>query len=197
MAKRQRRSEEWWANHPQVMRCAASYKSNGQQCRMEAAPGANVCNQHGALAPQVQAAAAARIKMSVEDAVIRLHAMLDDPAVDARDKIKILHDLLDRGGLGATSKVLVGVAEVDPVEALFQSLLADPNALGPATPTEHVLSPEIAALNAGADPQEAEADLGDVVDAEVVEDDPHTVRVEESMSSRPPKHIRDALDRLI
>jgi hypothetical protein len=40
-----------------------------------------------------------------------------------------------------------------------------------------------------------------VVDAELVEEEPevspHTVRVVEAMSATPPKHVREALERLI
>ena len=143
MASRKTHSEQWWEDNPHILRCTAHYKSNGMQCRHEAAPGTNVCNQHGALIPAVQAKAAARIQMSVDDAVKRLHAMLDDGNVDARDKIKILHDLLDRGGLGATSKVLVGVGQIDPVEQLFASILNTPGMLTEA-PAQHQLEPEYA-----------------------------------------------------
>ena len=83
------------------------YKSEGQQCRKEASPGTNVCNQHGALIPAAQAKAATRIQMSVDDAVKRLHSMRDDANVYARDKIKILHDVLDRGGLEMVARYLL------------------------------------------------------------------------------------------
>lgn len=46
-----------------------------------------------------------------------------------REKVKILHDLLDRGELGATSRHFVGICELDPVESLFLDLLSMPGAL--------------------------------------------------------------------
>ncbi len=75
-------SEQWWANHAPdyLLRCTAHYKSTGERCRREAIPGASVCDQHGGLVPAVQAAAAARIGMSLDDAVKRLQAMLNDPS---------------------------------------------------------------------------------------------------------------------
>ena len=127
-------SEDWWENHKpaHILRCSANYKT-GDRCRREALPGTSVCGSHGGLVPAVQAKAAARIGMSLDDAVKRLRAMLDDDSVENREKVKILHDLLDRGGLGAVSKVAVGVGGIggaaDPVERLFMDILSDPNAL--------------------------------------------------------------------
>lgn len=116
--------------------------------------------------------------------------MLDDPDVDAHAKIKIATDMLDRAGLNATEKHLVGVGEVDAVEALFARILNDPNGLAPATSVQYAPSPEFAALNAAADPQEALED--DIVEGEVVEDESST----ESMTTKPPPHIRRDLERL-
>lgn len=194
-------SERWWSeNAPaHVVRCTAQYKSTGERCRREAAPGTNVCNQHGARIPAVQAAAARRIQMTVDDAVKRLHGMLDDPDVEARDKIKILQDLLDRGGLGATSKVLVGVASADPVERLFQDLLTTPGALNDPSAAPPEPDPLILELNR----QALDYADDDIVDAELVEDDPRhpatIAAVEEKLraSAKMPKHIREGLRRLL
>lgn len=207
-------SEDWWATQKpaHVTRCTSNLKSGGR-CRREAAPGAPVCNRHGAQLPVVQQAAATRIGMSLDDAVKRLREMLDDGSVEARDKIKILHDLLDRGGLSATSKVVVGVGAVDPVETLFRDILSDPNALAPAQPTTPALpagdSRPATFSDAGDDPAWEDVvgreigsdDAEDVVDAEVVEDrsddDPHWIVVTGTKSDRPPtKRLRDDLERL-
>lgn len=203
MAKH-RRSEAWWANHPEVLRCTAHYKSTGERCGVTAAPGTNVCNQHGALIPAVQAAAAQRIGMSVDDAVKRLHAMLDDESVEAREKIKILHDLLDRGGLGATQKHLVGVGTLDPVERLFADILGDPNALADPTAMQVTALPppdpaqallDAAEEGSGRDTWRGRENGADVVVGEVVDGTPaHTVVGE---MPKTPKHIREALERLI
>lgn len=128
--------------------------------------------------------------MSVDEASKKLIAWLGDPAVEMRERIKIAHDLLDRGGLGATSKMLLGVVTEDPVEKLFRDILTQPGALAPYKPIA-----------------EEWALLGDVVDAEVIEEaqiaslglpahstapalegrekPAHTVYVSESMSSAP------------
>ncbi|WP_123388705.1 hypothetical protein [Nocardioides aurantiacus] len=206
-------NEDWWATAPtHVLRCTANYKT-GDRCRREALLGTNVCGSHGGLAPAVQQAAATRIQMSVDDAVKRLHSMLDDTTVEAREKVKILHDLLDRGGLGATSKVLVGVGPADPIETLFRDLLADPDATydprtvhPPPSPTAYTPPaldddatdqnprPALPARQIAADDPE------DVIDALVVEGEPHpshTVHVEGNLSHRPPKWLADDLARLI
>lgn len=166
---------------------------DGSQCRREAVPGTNVCNEHGALTPAVQASAALRIQMSVDDAVKRLHEMLDDSAVDARDKIKILHDLLDRGGLGATSKVLVAVGQIDPVEKLFASILSGPN----ATYDPHVVQPKQITRDAAQEALDAVEDVPDwdgflARRGPVSRDDV----VVERVSTLPPKHILEDLERL-
>ncbi|WP_299052162.1 hypothetical protein [uncultured Nocardioides sp.] len=205
--RRKSHGDEWWAKHPEVVRCNGTIISTGEQCRTEAHPGASVCFKHGANLPAVREKAARRIGTSLDDAVRRLQAMLDDPATEPRDKIRILHDLLDRGGLGATSKVLLGVTEVDPVEDLFRRMLAEPGTLVDARYADEQpeASDEVfAALNRAADRDGADEDLiGDVVDAELVEDDPapsspdrHFVHETRSMSDRPPTHIRRDLERL-
>lgn len=195
-----------------MLRCSAHYKSNRQQCQVAAAPGTNVCNQHGALIPAVQAKAATRIGMSVDDAVKRLLQMIDDPNTDNRDKIKVLHDLLDRGGLAATSKHLVGVVTKDPVEELFARLLADPAALEAPAQQQIGYDAEQAALDAGAEggrwdgtfaPARPFSDRDDVVDAEVVEDvaPPRLARAARKPAPRSKTatapHIRAALESLL
>lgn len=135
MGRKITRSELWWEllAKPTDVRCEAHYKS-GSRCRREAIAGGNVCGQHGGSIPAVRAKAAARIGNAADEMVKRLHAMLDDPSVDAREKVKIAQDMLDRAGLNATEKLLVGMGEVDTVERLFRDLLSDPSNLAPTAP---------------------------------------------------------------
>ncbi|MCW2738884.1 hypothetical protein [Nocardioides sp.] len=188
-------SEDWWdmLAPPTVLRCEGHYKQDGKQCRREAVPGANVCGQHGGLIPVVRDRAAARMGNAADDMVQRLLAWLDDPGVDARDKVKIAQDMLDRAGLNATGKLLVGIGAVDPVEALFRNILNDPNGLAPAQPIAHQPSPEVLAWNLEA-LDEDEPD--DIVEAEVVEDSAPTAPSDETMKTTPPPHIRRDLERL-
>jgi hypothetical protein len=207
---RKTHTEAWWENAPAyVIRCIGHYK-DGTPCRTEAHPGATVCHKHGAAAPAVQAAAATRIQYSVDEAAQRLVDWMKDDNVDMRERVKIAHDLLDRGGLGAMSKHLVGVAQVDPVEALFRSIAADPAGLTTPEPVQAKVI-QIDAAQAAIDAREEGPDwdelfgpenrlLGtdDVVDAVLVDDNelpPNTVRVEGSMSHNPPKWLADDLER--
>lgn len=204
MSKRKTHGEEWWSTAPaHVLRCTGKNRVNGERCKSEALPGTSVCERHGALIPAVLASAATRIQMSVDDAAKKLLAMVEDPAVEARDKVKILHDLLDRGGLAPTSKHLVGVVgSSDPVERLFLDILSDPNglldprALPPPGPREFDAAQ--AAIDAAEGDSDYEDLISDVVEAELVEDAPARPESHERQRNPaiPPKHIRDALEEL-
>lgn len=173
-----RHSEDWWANHApgHVLRCTAKLKRDGSRCRREAIPGGNICTQHGGLAPAAQAAAAVKIRMSVLDAVEQLHEMLKDPAVAPREKITILHDLLNRGGLSATSKHLISVEPEDPLDQLIRGILSDPEGLDrtPRVEIEQTTRPAPAAIDAAAEAHQTPfgwyGDAEGIVDAELVEE---------------------------
>jgi hypothetical protein len=189
MARRRTHTEKWWeAAPPHILRCAGHNKVNGERCKSEAAPGTTVCDRHGALIPVVQAAAAQRIQMSVDEAAKHLVDWMGDTSVDMRERVKIAHDLLDRGGLAATQKHLVGIGTTgDAVETLFMDLLSTPGMLDDPAPVQ--------ALPAG------ESADDDIVDAEVVEEPtpakPKPAPAKPKRDSvRPPKHIRDDLERL-
>ncbi|MCB0908227.1 MAG: hypothetical protein KDB63_14025 [Nocardioidaceae bacterium] len=140
----------------------------------------------------------------MEDAADVVREIMNDPNQSGRDRLAAAAHVMKL--LGMEKERHEVTVSVDPIEDLFRRVLTAPGGLDSATPGSALESPEIAALNARADPQaivEAEAtDVADVVDVEWVEQDPdpddaHTVHVAESMSSRPPKHIREALERLI
>ncbi|NPC97891.1 hypothetical protein [Nocardioides sp. zg-DK7169] len=145
--------------------------------------------------------------MSVEDAAKALRELAFDENGDARVRLKAIQDLLDRGGLAPTSKVLQGVATDDPIEKLFRNILSDPNVYAPPRPVHvEALPPardeaqerldraqrasEWEDLIGVADDSEEDL-IGDVVDAELVEEPEAPV-----VSSRPPKHILRDLERL-
>lgn len=215
MARRKTHTEKWWAAAaPHVLRCTGQNKTDGSRCRAEASPGTTVCDRHGALIPVVQQAAARRIQMSVDEAAQRLIEWLNDNDVEMRERVKIAHDLLDRGGLGATSRHLVGVVgSGDPVETLFQDLLSDPRMFAEQKhsappPLQDAAQAALDAREAGPSPadlfgwESGSDEPEDVVDAELVEDPdelpPKTVRVTGSKSDRPPKWLEeDLLRRLI
>lgn len=189
-------SEDWWVMlaPPSAVRCEA-HVQDGSRCRREAIAGANVCRQHGGAIPAVRAKAAARIGNAADQMVKRLQGMLDDPSVEARDKIKIAQDLLDRAGLNATEKLIVGVGEIDPVERLFRDLLADPANLAPVQPEPRQVDAEFEAYNRVA--LEAYGGDEDIVDAEVVEEPASRPSPAPSgrRGTKPPKHIREGVER--
>lgn len=194
-----RHSEDWWEliAPPTAVRCEA-HVQDGSRCRRESIAGANVCRQHGGAIPAVRERAAARIGNAADEMVQRLQAWLDDPAVEMKDKVKIAQDMLDRAGLNATGKMLIGVGQVDPVERLFRDLLADPSGLAPSQPVPHQPSPEQLELNRQAleaygDDDDPVVVRGQVIEAATLPSPARTQR----KGTAPPKHIREALERLI
>ena len=203
-----RRSEEWWATAPShIIRCSGQKPSSGERCAREAIAGGTVCRIHGGTLPAVQAAAATRIGLMADAAVTALEGILQDPDADDRDKFAVARDILDRAGLGATNKLLVGIGQVDPVERLFMDILGDPNGLAapvqaeaerpalPASPTYRGDGEDSPLLHWDS----GFCGFGEVVDAEVVEDAPvpRHEPVEAKGSSRPPRWLEDDLKRLI
>lgn len=209
MARRKTHTESWWeANtNPAILRCTARYKSNGERCRSEALDGTTVCYKHGGAAPQVVAKAAVRIQMTADAAAAYMRGVLEDPNVSDREKIVAAKDILDRAGLGGTQKHLVGVAQLDPVEQLFQDILSTPGALADPSAVQVRALPASDPAQEAVDAAEREffTDDGDddllgepdIVDAEVVEErSPAKVEAERAASRRrssgTPKHIREA-----
>ncbi len=196
-------SENWWTTAPaHILRCNGTYVTTGTQCRREAVGGTPVCFKHGATAPQTLAKAATRIQLTADEAVKVLHGILTNPEAQDRDKIAVARDLLDRGGLVPTNKVLLGVVTDDPVEKLFRDLLSDPRNLvdpnaTPALPSAEQLERDRRAYDA--EEWDGLPDLAareDVVDAEVAEDDEDVLGYPLVISSEPPRRIREGFERL-
>lgn len=178
-------SEDWWQKQapPHVLRCVGHYKTDGAQCRRVAEDGAVVCDQHGAAAVQVRRRAAERIAVTADEAAQKLAAWMNDSSVPHQVRAKIAQDLLDRAGLGAAQVHKIMPINEDPVEALFKSILDDPNGL---------LAPVSAPLALPPGPlpdDEPEA-------AEITRSPPLAVASEEVKPrnpTTPPRHVREAL----
>jgi hypothetical protein len=198
-------SEDWWVAQapPHVTRCNGTYKSTGEQCRRVAVDGSIVCDQHGGAAGHVRRRAAERIAFTADDAARNLVDWMNDPSVDMRERVKITQDLLDRAGLAAAQVHKVMPIAEDPIEALFKSILDDPNALlEPGADTEQMkLGPGRA--------DNYEDLIGTVPEAretahrqpDRTTPDPQLAGANEQPSKRrhptaPPKHIREGLDML-
>lgn len=206
LAKKSHSEHYWELLAPATLiRCIAHYKSTGGRCRSEASSGSTVCDKHGALAPHVQAAAARRLQMSADDLARSLIEWANDPNVDMRERVKIAHDVLDRVGLAATNKVLVGVVTDDPLTRLFADLatvpgiLSDPNAVQvKALPARDEVQEAIDRAEGTFTYDDLISGRAEIVDAEIVEDRPpaHTIHLG-VVNPKTPDYIREALKSLL
>jgi len=82
-------------------RCTATSKQSGDRCRNKAIPGGNVCRFHGGDAPQVRAAALARIVEARDLALAKLISGLDElgDEFDPRVLLDIVTKLTDKAEL--------------------------------------------------------------------------------------------------
>ncbi|MCW2767966.1 MAG: hypothetical protein JWO11_3925 [Nocardioides sp.] len=188
-------SEDWWASNPppHVLRCVGHYKSTGEQCRRVAEDGAVVCDQHGAAAGQVRRRAAERIAVTADEAAQKLAAWMDDSAVPFQVRAKIAQDLLDRAGLGATQVHKIMPITEDPIEALFKSILDDPEGLLVPVSERSALAP------GASPPDEAQAALDLLEDTDLIGyalPPPTTEKPSGRNPTIPPQHIREALELL-
>lgn len=93
--------------------CTAHSKRTGARCTRMALGGTNVCIMHGASAPQVKAAAAARLRALIDPSI----GVLDKTLTNKKRPdlaLKAATDVLDRNGLGAVKKY----EDVTPAERL-------------------------------------------------------------------------------
>lgn len=82
----------------ETTQCTATSKQTGQRCRNKAIPGGTVCRFHGGNAPQVRAAALARITEARDLALTRLIEGLDQlgDAYDPRTLLDVVVKLTDK-----------------------------------------------------------------------------------------------------
>ena len=116
-------SEQWWEQASpdvQARRCKA-HKSNGQRCQKAAIVGARVCRTHGGGAPQVIAAARARLA-NAADAMASNLVGLAKTAESEAVRVRATEGVLDRVGIGRTTEVEVGPAKLKPYEEIFTDI---------------------------------------------------------------------------
>lgn len=166
-----------------IVRCHAHHPS-GAQCRREAEPGSVVCDNHGGAAGQVRRRAAERVLMTADDALEVIRGFLHDEAVPYGIRLKAAQDLADRAGLAPAQIVKIMPAEEDPLTAIFSSLLSAPGVLDEPEPL----------VPAALEPARRQDDQGEVVQAEIVDDNddpkPDSPIV---FSSRPPSPLANGL----
>ncbi|MFJ9317238.1 hypothetical protein ACIRN4_23830 [Pimelobacter simplex] len=203
---RKRYTEEGWKKAPQsVTRCVGTMR-DGTRCLKVAEVATNVCDLHGGLAPQVQAAAAKRMLHSAPAAAEALLRAMNDPSVPWGVRVKIMQDVLDRSDVVGKT-IYEHHVKVDPAIELLQRLADDPDGFRPREEVQPPSAP--LAIESGEVVQDEVVDhVQDAYD-EMVDPVPENVTplngwadvdqpqpVHRAKPHTPPKHIRDGIGRL-
>ena len=133
--------------------CTA-HRTDGAPCRGPAMTGQKTCRVHGGMLPQARRAARDRLADEADPSISRL-VWERDHAVNAADRIRAANSLLDRAGLSRRQAIDVNTTTYLSVADARQMLLEKVRELRAAE----------------AQPATEEEDDGDVIDAEIVEDD--------------------------
>jgi hypothetical protein len=155
-----------WAKARNPERRCAAHKKNGEQCRNFARRGTNVCDFHGAKAPQVKRKAQQRIEESAD----RMVNVLLGIALSAQSesvRLAAVKDVLDRAGVGSKQDLELSAKPLAPWEELLGDLALE---VGRGTRAEYEARKR---ARYGVLPEEPPARAAreqptDVVDAEVV-----------------------------
>lgn len=102
-------------------RCKAHSTRTGERCKNAAMLGTTVCRYHGALAPQVKAAARARL----ENAADRMARNLLGLATEAESetvKLGATNSALDRAGLKPPAEVVLSQGNTKPYQEVFDHI---------------------------------------------------------------------------
>jgi hypothetical protein len=113
-----------WARSAHPERRCTAHRKNGDRCKNPARRGTNVCDFHGAKAPQVRRKARQRIEEAADRMACELLKMATDDNVADSVKLAAIRDALDRAGLAAKTAVEVEVGPPKPYEAILDSIEA-------------------------------------------------------------------------
>jgi hypothetical protein len=138
--------------------CTAT-RRDGEPCTNYAIKGATVCRKHGGGAPQVRRAAQVRNIMAADLLMAELLKIALDTKQTTRDRLVAIRDGLDRAGLAATQNVEI-TGEVSMIDKLAQDVLIvdDMDSYPDSEPIDWY------------------ANDRNIVDAEIVPDEPATLR---------------------
>jgi hypothetical protein len=113
---------ERWAGSKHPERRCTAHRKNGDQCKNAARRGTNVCDFHGAKAPQVKRKARERLEEATDRLARELLKMATDPNISESVRLSAIKDALDRGGVSAKSAVEVEVGPPKPWEQIMDGL---------------------------------------------------------------------------
>jgi hypothetical protein len=111
-----------WARSAHPERRCTAHRKNGDQCKNAARHGANVCDFHGAKAPQVKRKARQRIEEAADRMACELLKMATDANVADSVKLAAIRDALDRAGLATRTAVEVEVGPPKPYEQIMSGM---------------------------------------------------------------------------
>ena len=114
---------DWSKSSVPQRRCTA-HRKNGDQCKNAARQGTNVCDFHGAKAPQVKRKALQRIEEAADRMARELLRMATDDNVADSVRLGAIRDALDRAGLAAKNAVEVEVGPRKPYEVILEGVEA-------------------------------------------------------------------------
>jgi hypothetical protein len=103
--------------HAMKPRCHA-HNRQGKQCGNLSVPGARVCRMHGGLIPQVQVAAAERLRRLTPSAIDVLEDLLGQ-SQPAPVRLASANSILDRAGVRASDQAVDGAATTMRVTIAF------------------------------------------------------------------------------
>jgi hypothetical protein len=86
-----------WARSKHPERRCTAHRTNGDRCKNAARRGTNVCDFHGAKAPQVKRRARERLEEATDRLARELLKMATDPNVSESVRLSAIKDALDRG----------------------------------------------------------------------------------------------------
>lgn len=112
-----------WKNSAHPYRRCTAHRKNGDQCKNAARRGTNVCDFHGAKAPQVKRKARERLEEASDRLARELLKMATDPDVSESVRLSAIKDALDRGGVSAKTAVEVEVGPPKPYEQILNSVV--------------------------------------------------------------------------
>lgn len=111
-----------WARSLYPERRCTAHRKNGDQCKNAARLGTNVCDFHGAKAPQVKRKARERLEEASDRLARELLKMAVNPEVSESVRLSAIKDALDRAGVSAKTAVEVEVGPPKPWEQILNGM---------------------------------------------------------------------------